>query len=47
MLAKVGLPVKSLKRTRIGKLTSRGLGVGKFRKLTTGEIAYLKKITAD
>ena len=47
MLAKVGLPVKSLKRTKIGKLTSRGLGVGKFRKLTISEIAYLKKITAD
>ena len=47
MLAKVGLPVKSLKRTRIGKLTSRGLGVGKFRTLTSGEIAYLKKIAAD
>jgi len=47
MLAKVGLPVKSLKRTKIGKLTSRGLGVGKFRTLTSGEIAYLTKITAD
>ncbi len=46
MLAKVGLPVKSLKRTRIGKLTSRGLGVGKFRTLTAGEIAYLEKIAA-
>lgn len=45
MLAKVGLPVKSLKRTRIGKLTSRGLGVGKFRTLTAGEIAYLKKLS--
>lgn len=42
-LAKVGLPVKSLKRIRIGKLNSRGLGVGKFRTLTRGEIAYLKK----
>ncbi|MHC4702919.1 MAG: pseudouridine synthase, partial [Planctomycetota bacterium] len=38
MLAKVGLPVKSLKRTRIGKLTSRGLGVGKYRRLTRGEV---------
>ena len=47
MLAKVGLPVKSLKRTRIGKLTSRGLGVGKFRTLTGGEIAYLEKIAAS
>ena len=47
VLAKVGLPVKSLKRTRIGKLTSRGLGVGKFRRLTVREVEYLKKTTAD
>ena len=46
MLAKVGLPVKSLKRTRIGKLTSRGLGAGKYRTLTGGEITYLAKIAA-
>jgi 23S rRNA pseudouridine2605 synthase len=44
MLAKVGLPVKSLKRTRIGRLNIRGLGVGKFRALTKTEVAYLKKI---
>jgi len=47
MLAKVGLPVKSLKRTRIGKLTSRGIGAGKFRTLTGSEIAYLEKIAAS
>jgi len=46
MLARVGLPVKSLKRTRIGKLNSRGLGVGGFRTLTKAEVAYLKKATA-
>ncbi len=45
MLAKVGLPVKTLTRTRIGKLSSRGLGVGKFRALTKAEVAYLKKAT--
>jgi 23S rRNA pseudouridine2605 synthase len=44
MLAKVGLSVKSLKRTRIGKITDRGIGVGKFRTLTKVELAYLKKI---
>jgi len=44
MLAKVGLAVRSLKRTRIGKLDGRGVGVGKFRTLTKAEIAYLKKI---
>ena len=44
MLAKVGHKVVSLKRTRIGKLSIRGLGVGKFRRLTKDEIAYLKKV---
>ena len=44
MMVKVGLPAKSLKRTRIGKLTARGLGVGKFRTLTEVEVLYLKKI---
>ncbi len=47
MLLKVGLPVKSLKRTRIGKITDRGLGIGKFRLLTHAELAYLKKATAE
>ncbi len=45
MLAKVGLSVKSLKRTRIGKLDDRGIGVGKYRTLTRAEVAYLKKTT--
>lgn len=45
MLARVGLPVKSLKRTRIGKISDRGLGIGKFRLLTHSEVAYLKKTT--
>jgi len=46
MLAKVGLPVKSLTRIRIGRLTARGLGVGKFRALAKAEIMYLKRITS-
>lgn len=46
MLAKVDLRAKSLKRTKIGKLNPRGLGVGKFRSLTKPEIAYLKKVTS-
>ena len=45
ILAKVGLPVKSLKRTRIGRIDSRGLGVGRFRPLTVAEVAQLKKVT--
>jgi 23S rRNA pseudouridine2605 synthase len=44
-LARVGLPVRSLKRTRIGKLTGRGLGVGKSRPLTKAEVEYLRKAT--
>ncbi|MCU0913410.1 MAG: rRNA pseudouridine synthase [Planctomycetes bacterium] len=43
MLAKVGLPVQSLRRTRIGGLTTKGLGVGKFRPLAKGEVAALKR----
>lgn len=43
MFANVGLPVKSLKRVRIGKISSYGLGIGSFRLLTHSEVAYLKK----
>jgi pseudouridine synthase len=46
MLAKVGLPVRSLKRTRIGSITDRGLGVGRCRCLTRAEVAYLNKATS-
>jgi pseudouridine synthase len=45
MFAKMGLPVRSLKRTRIGKIGARGLGIGKFRALTKAEVEYLKKAT--
>ena len=45
MLAKVGLPVKALARTRIGRIDPHGLGVGKVRPLTPAEIAYLQKTT--
>jgi len=43
MLAKVGLPVQSLKRTRIGNLGIEGLGVGRYRPLSKGEVASLKR----
>ena len=46
MLAKVGHKVVSLKRTQIGKLSLRGLGTGKYRRLSESEIAYLRKATA-
>ena len=47
MLAKVDIPVKSLMRTRIGKVNARGIGLGKFRTLTKAELAYLKKVTSE
>jgi 23S rRNA pseudouridine2605 synthase len=43
MFAKVGLPVRSLTRTKIGKINARGLGIGKYRALTKTEAEYLKK----
>jgi len=43
MLAKVGLPVQSLKRTRIGGLSIEGLGVGRYRPLSKAEVASLKR----
>jgi len=43
MLAKVGLPVQSLKRTRIGGLNVEGLGVGRYRPLSKAEVASLKR----
>jgi len=46
MLMKVDLPLKSLKRTRIGSITDRGLGVSRFRPLTKVEVQYLKKATS-
>ena len=43
MLAKVGLPVQALKRTRIGSLKLEKLGVGKFRPLSKAEVDALKR----
>ena len=47
MLAGAGLFVKSLKRTRIGKITDRGLGIGKFRMLSKSELEGLRKTTKN
>jgi len=43
MLLTVGLRVKSLKRAQIGKLTAKGLGVGRFRKLSEAEVRSLRR----
>jgi 23S rRNA pseudouridine2605 synthase len=44
MLAKVGLKVRSLKRTKIGRLDIRGIGIGKCRPLKKSELDYLKRL---
>jgi 23S rRNA pseudouridine2605 synthase len=46
MLAAVGLDVKALKRVRIGRITDRGVGAGRYRALGAAEVAYLHKATA-
>jgi 23S rRNA pseudouridine2605 synthase len=43
MLAKVGLAVQSLQRTRIGPLKLEGLGVGRYRHLSPAEVARLRR----
>ncbi len=43
MLARVGIPVKTLKRVSIGKLKMRNLSVGAYRPLTRAEVAALKR----
>jgi len=43
MLAKMGLSLQSLKRTRIGSLKIEGLGVGRYRPLSRAEVASLKR----
>ena len=43
MIGKVGLDVKNLKRSKIGKIDDKGIGVGKYRPLSRKEVKYLKK----
>jgi 23S rRNA pseudouridine2605 synthase len=43
MLEAVGHPVRSLRRTRFGPLTLRGLQPGTWRELTAQEVEKLKK----
>lgn len=45
MLEAVGSRVRKLVRTRIGPLTLKGLEIGKWRFLTSEEVAELKRIT--
>ena len=46
MLAKLGHKVRRLTRVRIGRLTLRGLGPGKYRKLTEPEVKSLSRLVA-
>ena len=39
----IGYPVRDLKRIKLGPLTLSNLGRGKFRELSEGELASLKK----
>ncbi len=43
MMAKVGHPVKRLRRVQVGPLRLRGLRVGEWRDLTAQEIAVLRR----
>jgi len=47
MFAQVDLPVKALKRTRIGKIDDRKLSIGRFRELTAAEVEYLRKMSGQ
>lgn len=47
MFAKVGNKVLGLTRTRIGPLTLKGIGDGKFRELASQEVAMLTRIAQE
>ena len=40
---RIGHPVKKLRRTRLGPLRLKGLAMGEWRELTSGELASLKR----
>ena len=44
MLARLGHPVRDLVRTRIGRISLRGLSVGQSRRLMPDELEYLRKM---
>lgn len=45
MFAAIGYKVKSLKRTQIGNMSIKGIGLGQYKKLTPSQIAYLYRTT--
>lgn len=46
MFARVGFKVKTLRRTKVGNISIKGLGIGKYKNLTAGQVAYLMKVTS-
>ena len=47
MLASLGHRVRRLKRIALGRMTIRGLSVGRYRRLTAAEVAYLRSLGAE
>ncbi len=47
MLARLRHPVRELVRTRIGRITLRGVGPGRARPLVPDEVEYLKRLAAE
>ena len=47
MLARLGHRVRKLTRVKIGRITLHGLGVGRFRPLTTAELDHLKRLSRN
>ena len=47
MFARVGYKVKALRRTKIGSIGIKGLGVGKYKNLAEGQVAYLMNVTSS
>ncbi|MBN1456983.1 MAG: rRNA pseudouridine synthase [Sedimentisphaerales bacterium] len=45
IFVRVGYKVKALKRTHIGNINIKGMGIGQYKKLTKSQVEYLKKIT--
>jgi 23S rRNA pseudouridine2605 synthase len=45
MLAKVDCRVKSLRRTKVGNITLKGIAVGQYKELTKSQISYLRSMT--
>lgn len=43
--AKIGYKVKGLRRTRIGTITTKGMRIGQYKKLSVSQVSWLKRAT--